>query len=346
MLLDEATDIDLQIEEVTTADALEQLRPAWSALWARCPDATPFQAPEWLIPWWRHFGVGDLWVLALRQGEALVGLVPLYLYATEDRPTRTVMLLGTGNTDYLDALLAPLHAPELLAAVFDHLHQHRHRWDVCDLQQLRPGSALLAATPPRAWRDEVDDQAICPALVLPPADAAAGIPSGFLKKLRYYRRRSKRTGTVRVEAAEEDNFEELFDALLCLHGARWAEQDESGVLAGRDVRRFHETVARGMLRRGLLRLYGYRLDGRLVASYYGFTHRRRAYYYLSGFDPSFDKLSLGNQIVHYAVEAAVEEGVETFDFLRGQEAYKYRWGAEDHTNHRRRLHHTPAENGR
>jgi hypothetical protein len=35
-----------EIEEITTTEALEGLRAEWSALWARCPLATPFQSPE------------------------------------------------------------------------------------------------------------------------------------------------------------------------------------------------------------------------------------------------------------------------------------------------------------
>jgi hypothetical protein len=39
------------VEEITTMDALERLRWEWSELWTRSPAATPFQSPEWLLPW-------------------------------------------------------------------------------------------------------------------------------------------------------------------------------------------------------------------------------------------------------------------------------------------------------
>src|ERR687888_566153 len=107
------------IEEVITTEALEKLHPEWSALWARCPAATPFQSPEWLIPWWRHIGEGQLWTLACRSEGRLVGLAP---------------------TDYLDALFAPGFASAGAAAVLAHLAAACERWDVCDLQQLRPTS--------------------------------------------------------------------------------------------------------------------------------------------------------------------------------------------------------------
>jgi CelD/BcsL family acetyltransferase involved in cellulose biosynthesis len=92
-----------------------------------------------------------------------------------------------------------------------------------------------------------------------------------------------------------------------------------------------------MLEAGLLRLNVLRLDGRAVAVYYGFTHRERAYYYLGGFDPEFSALSPGTLAVAYAIEQALAEGVKTFDFLRGDERYKYLWGAEDTFTYRRTL---------
>jgi CelD/BcsL family acetyltransferase involved in cellulose biosynthesis len=42
-------------------------------------------------------------------------------------------------------------------------------------------------------------------------------------------------------------------------------------------------------------------------------------------------------LVGCAIEAAAEEGAREFDFLRGREAYKYRWGARDRPTFGRRL---------
>src|SRR5918912_3404648 len=125
----------LDIEVVTTAEALERLRPEWSALWARCPTATLFQSPAWLIPWWRHIGEGDLCTLALRYAGRLVGLAPLYIYVKPGSSEREVFLVGIATTDYLDALFDQEFASCGAAAVFAYLDATQHPWDVCDLQQ-------------------------------------------------------------------------------------------------------------------------------------------------------------------------------------------------------------------
>jgi len=76
---------------------------------------------------------------------------------------------------------------------------------------------------------------------------------------------------------------------------------------------------------------------RIVAIFYGFGFGDTFYYYLSGYDPALEKLSIGTLIVAHAIEEAQREGAATFDFLRGAEEYKYTWGAKDRMNKRRQL---------
>ena len=66
-------------EEITSLDDLEALRGDWTALCDRSPRVTPFQRPEWLIPWWHAFQPGEPWVLAVRKEERLAALAPLLI---------------------------------------------------------------------------------------------------------------------------------------------------------------------------------------------------------------------------------------------------------------------------
>jgi len=92
-----------------------------------------------------------------------------------------------------------------------------------------------------------------------------------------------------------------------------------------------------MLREGELRMYATRVDERIVAVFYGFAHAGTVFYYLSGYDPELERLSIGTLLVAHAIEQAVRDGATTFDFLRGAEEYKYSSGAKDEMNRRRQL---------
>ncbi len=185
----------IEIDEVTSLAALERLHAEWAEVWRDCPDASPFQSPEWLIPWWRHFGTGELWTLAIRREGRLSGIVPLFV----DMPDRKLMLLGSGISDIGGALFAP-GFENTIAAVFAHLSAHQQRWQVCELQQLRDGSRLLSHPLPDGSTGQTIVQEARPVLLLPKTAGrlSDAVPEGQLRKLELYRRRGSRVAAVRT----------------------------------------------------------------------------------------------------------------------------------------------------
>src|SRR5690349_6915700 len=121
------------VELVTGLARLEELAGPWEALRARCPGATPFQSPAWLIPWWRAFGRGGLRMVALHRPGRLAGMAPLYL-ASGGAVSLRWLLLGSGNTDHLDVLAEPGAEDELAQAVAEVLE--REEADQADFLQL------------------------------------------------------------------------------------------------------------------------------------------------------------------------------------------------------------------
>jgi CelD/BcsL family acetyltransferase involved in cellulose biosynthesis len=334
---------ELLVDEVTTREALEGLRNDWHQLLDRCPWATPFQSPDWLLPWWRAIGRGELCVTTLRRGGRLVGLAPLFIYCGPDGRRRLAML-GAGVSDYEDVLLEPELADAGAALLLQHIAEERSRWDAGEFFELRAASPLLAAPWPRELSVDRYPSSSCTVLPLPrAADALPGSLSWrFRRRLRNARNRLTRAGDAQFVTADEESLPELLGALVRLHTLRWEERGEPGVLSDPRLRRFHEAAAAGLLRRGRLRLHALRLRGAPVAVLYGFAHRDRVCMYLSGLDPATDFCSPGVLILHYAIEQAIEEGAREFDMLRGTESYKYDWSAESRPNAGLRLRHAGA----
>lgn len=311
---------------------LEALRSEWAALWERCPTSTVFQSPEWLIPWARRWATASLHVLTVRREDCLVGLAPFFIYK------RTLLLLGNGVSDTLDVLAAPGCERTVCAAITAMLEEPSDLFDSCDWQQLRPDSVLINEHAPADWHETIEPQDACPTLALPEGRAfEAMLSPHFIRRLQADRLRLNHIGEVRFEWATPETFNAQFDSLIALHAARWSSRAEPGVLTDPDVQAFHREAAAWLLSRGMLRLYRLLVGDQVVAAYYGFHHRERSSYYLGGFDPALGSLGVGNQIVWHAIQSAQREGARFFDFLRGREAYKYRWGAVDTPAFRKRL---------
>jgi CelD/BcsL family acetyltransferase involved in cellulose biosynthesis len=327
-----------RIQQVTTLAALESLRPDWKRLWAQAPHATPFQSPHWLLPWWKHIGRGTLATIAIRSAVAgeLVALAPLYLFAGGETGRRQLFPIGIATTDYLDVLVKPGWEGRALRGLAWHLAQREQDWDVLEFPQLRPGAALLGFVAPGDWRQEIATAEPHPVLMLSEVRPGAGpaIPRPMMQNVRYCRRRAARIGTLAYDTATAQTLPAFLDALVRLHARRWSERGSSGVLNDASVLAWHREATPLLQAAGLLRMHALRLDGEFIAVLYCLAdaapaHERRYYYYLGGFDPRFRSLSPGTLLVAHAIEQALAEGALAFDFLRGAEAYKYRWGAED-----------------
>lgn len=299
---------------------LEALAAEWDALCDRCPWATPFQRPAWLLPWRRRFGHGaePLAIVLYRAGR-LVGLVPLELRDVGGRPE--LRLVGAGVSDYLDAVLEP---GTDTAPIARQLEATAGEWHALELDCLRSGSPLLGLRMPAARQDTVHPAEISPVAPLPPARTPA--------KLAYYRRRLARAGSARPgsivwQTERTADPAELLEALFALHAARWSARGLPGVLDHESVQHFHRDAAARLLAGGHLRLLGLRLHGELVAVLHALHDHGRVFYYLSGFSPAVAPLNPGTLLIGRAMDRAMDEGAIEFDFLRGAEPYKLQWGA-------------------
>ncbi|MBV8511445.1 MAG: GNAT family N-acetyltransferase [Xanthobacteraceae bacterium] len=325
---------EFSMEVIDDMASLGQMREEWWDLWRRCPDATPFQCPAWLLPWWDAFAPGRLLVVVCRAQDRLVGLAPFYVEQTSG--ARRTLPLGISLSDYLDVLLDPEFSAEAAPALAAELGRAAS-WDALELCELASWAAALQLAAPAGCDVTQDSSSTC--LVLPIGAAADGIEqllsSGMRRKLHLARNRAKRREHVEVRSATAGNVCELLDVLIRLHSARWHSRGEAGVFADPRVGRFHMQALPLLMQVGLARMFGLCIDGHWAAVYYGFHHRRRAFAYLMGFDPAFAFESPGTLIVAHALQVALREGAQEFHFLRGEESYKYRWGAEPRVNQRR-----------
>jgi CelD/BcsL family acetyltransferase involved in cellulose biosynthesis len=325
---------DLHCEFISDAQRLHELENDWRQLWLSLRDATPFQSPDWLLPWWKHYGEGQLFSFAFWDGDRLVGFAPLYIFRAAAEPRRKLFLLGTGNSDYLDVVFDPEFRVQCWRALVSEIRNRSASWDVCSFQRLRPGSLLLEEIDSALeLQQDVNPQVPCVAIDL--HDLAHG--AVLLRRSQNYARKLQKVSSYSFKDATADTLDEFSGALERLHQERWHAEGYQGALSTPRDRSFHREVARRFLHARMLMFHGIRMAGKLIAVIYGYRVCDRIYSYLSGFDPEYAKKSVGAISIGYAVQRAIESGCHAFDFLQGQEPYKYTWGARDQACFVRRI---------
>jgi CelD/BcsL family acetyltransferase involved in cellulose biosynthesis len=282
-----------------------------------------FATWDWLSLWWRHFGV-DRPVLAKTYAPSgrLVAILPLYLWRR--RPLHVVRLLGHGVGDELGPICAPSDRADAAKALHRVLDELPWRWDVL-LAEYLPGTG---------WDGLVNGQVMrrhaSPVLRLHGEDWAGFLAQrsrNFREQVTRKERRLVRHYEVRFRLADDsERLQSDLDTLFRLHRARWSGATTA---FGGPHEAFQREFAACALERGWLRLWFLELDGNSVAAWYGFRFAGREFYYQSGRDPRFDDLSVGWVLLAHSIRSAVEDGVSEYRFLRGNDAYKYRFATED-----------------
>jgi CelD/BcsL family acetyltransferase involved in cellulose biosynthesis/glycosyltransferase involved in cell wall biosynthesis len=328
--------LELTTEVVDGIENLARLEHEWIALWERCPWATPFQRPEWLVAYASAFcyAGGRPWALASRRGGALVALLPLMVRPAEG--ARAVALLGEGISDYLDIIGRPGDVDVATARFFEALGACAAKGETVLLDALRGGSPLLLADRPRGVGEQVFGRD--PSPVLPLAGKVDPLPESMRRSLRRQGRRAAALGTVEfIEAPGTGDLGAWLEILFRLHGARWEGRGQPGVLHSRQLRSFYKDAVTALARARMAYVFGLRIGGRPAAAMLALRDARSFYFYIGGFDPAYAAVSPGTLLIGYAVDRAHAERAAEIDFLRGTEGYKYRFGAEDRCSRARRF---------
>jgi CelD/BcsL family acetyltransferase involved in cellulose biosynthesis len=325
----------------------------WNALLARGVCRTPFLRAECQRAWWQHRGGGEwpqaeLLVVAARdEAGQLAGVAPLFVTRTPEQRSE-LMLVGSHEIcDYLDLVVAPGDVDAFAAALLDRLAAPDvPAWQVLNLYNLPTASptraALARAASARGWSAAEKLLHPTPTIQLP--DTWEAYLAMMDKKERHELKRKMRRleggetkVTWRFGAAPELD---AFMALMALDAGK------ARFLTPAMRAQFVE-IACAAAEQGWLQLAFLEVDGARAAAYLNFDFGNRLWIYNSALDPRYGALSAGWVLLGQLLRWAIENKRAAFDFMRGGEDYKFRFGAVAEAVYRLQISPalTPAELG-
>jgi Acetyltransferase (GNAT) domain len=268
---------------------------------------------------------------------------------TAVEPTAKAVFFGASyHADYATLLAAPADLPAVavslalaLAAPPDAQDpDHPAPWDVVDLRRLRcddpAASALSTAFEAHAgsngWTVTREREEVCPVVDLPPGLDFDGFLATLAKKERHEVRRKLHRAEAAGEVRMQRSADPLADlpAFIDLHQKRWgAEGLFPETPGGEQSRLFFRRLFELTAPEGFVQLHFVTVAGRRIAAGIWFHDRATLYFYNAGIEPDARELSPGILLSALSFRVALEAGCRRFDYLRGDEPYKYEWGAKD-----------------
>jgi CelD/BcsL family acetyltransferase involved in cellulose biosynthesis len=319
----------MQVVVHDNADAIATLADEWRKLADADPSATVFHSPEFAEAWCSEFGEGRvLRITEIRDGTALVGLAPLSL--EDDGVLRFLGDLET--TDYLGPV-SRMEDRDAVAAEIAKEIRSSPDWRLCELHGLAETSgwpkALAEAFGAAGTTVESQVQERCPRIALPSSydEYLASLPGKLRHEIRRKARRLERAvGELAIRISDRGSLERDLDTFFALHRS---SQGPKGKFLHEGMASFFTRLAQTLTTLGDMRLVLLEAAGRALAGAYCFIDRGTWAMYNSAFDHAHRELAPGMVLVGESIRLAVEAGCDTFDFLRGSEEYKYRFGAVD-----------------
>jgi CelD/BcsL family acetyltransferase involved in cellulose biosynthesis len=326
----------MRVQVFTTASVFRDLQAEWLQLLSQIPFQSVFFTPQWQENWWQHFGNGrQLHVLTVRSDDGVLqGIAPLMLDSRGPASPRLEFIGDLELCDYFDLLITPAYqqaaghalAQYLVAALGEAL-------ELC-LTNLT-GSSPVAVVLRDSFAEqgvgvEMDEIETCPAIALP-ADWESYLALLRSKDRHEMRRKMRRatsmaqlTYTVTNDAVQLDADLETFFGLHRMS----REAGKRGFMTEEKMAFFRD-MAHCLWPHGWLELAFLQADGVAVAGLCCFTYGSTYAAYNAGYHPDYGQLSAGIVLFADRIHSAIARGFTCFDFLRGNEPYKYRFGATD-----------------
>jgi CelD/BcsL family acetyltransferase involved in cellulose biosynthesis len=301
-------------------------------------ECTIFQTFEWQRTWWEYFGRNkDLYCAVCREGQEIVGLLPMFVEYTSLlglKLIRCLRFIGTGLSDYLEPIVLPGYEELVIGAFVNSLQEHKQDWDILeisDVSETRPLPKMLIermkASGARiySYKGDLSSQVMLPSTW-----------EEFLKQLGKHGRHELKRKTekmkegaalhVEVLGNEPSEVRGAVEGFALIHGNRWRSLGYKSAFDDDKHLDFHRKFAEEFSKRGWLQIFFLTLNGERVAVNFGFHFNKRIYVYQANAFARDEimKCSPGFVLHCEVIKRGIEKGMTIYDMLRGSQEYKSR----------------------
>ncbi|MDO9545999.1 MAG: GNAT family N-acetyltransferase [Pelolinea sp.] len=310
----------------------------WDDLLSQSAVNVPFLTFGYQRTWWEHNGGGEwpqaeLRIITAMQDKELVGIAPLFV-STRNGKAEIHFVGSIEISDYLDFIVLPQFTLEFISSLFQLIKEDKAHF---------PGAIQLFNIPESSpslevfreinkgddWSIEIERAYHTPEIAL--SDNWDTYLAGVDKKQRHEIRRKLRRATESDDdvkwyiVSDKRSLEQEIADFLSL-----MEIDDKKKQFLTDAMRMQiNAIIHWAFDAGYLQLSFLTINEEKAAGYLCFDYEGKIYVYNSGFSYDYQYYSPGWVLLSFLIQHAIETRKSHFDFLRGDENYKYKFGAID-----------------
>lgn len=337
----------MRVDVIDTHQALLDIRENWEAVYASDPEAQFFLSWTWISHWLD--GDRSQWFILAAAPDGSSDYVAFFPLRLRTRMRKAgggfyneISLAGRGLSDYSGLITRPECEGEAVPAFSRFLR--RANWAALTLEFFRSSSnrleRLLRSLPAKNFRrieipavnkpDNVNNL-VCPYTSLPDSWDAylTGLGSNTRQKMRRFLRKVDDGQEYRITIANADTIERDLDILMNFWRIKWAQRKGDRM---HGLVRANQSMLRACFECGALFLpVMWQGDKPLGALATLVDHQKKAFlFFMAGRDETVRSPVPSGVALHaFSLRHAIENGIAIYDFLRGNEEYKYMFGVDE-----------------
>jgi CelD/BcsL family acetyltransferase involved in cellulose biosynthesis len=326
-----------KIRIISESNEFESLSEVWDSLLRKSGDGNPvYLTHEWLSTWWKHFGERrKLNVVLIEKEGQTIGIVPLM--RTEYRiglfKIRVLETIGSLNCNHM-GVISSGHGEEAVSAFLSYLGEElaegesvlRVAWvpDDCDFLNLLR-RCISVSSNNLIMQEKV--KTLAPYIALPSTwdEYFCSLSQNRRHMLRRKLRSLEKAHSVEFRQYTGDSLGIMLSRFIDLHERRWQSAHVKGVFSEPKMEAFYRDIATQFVKKGWLHFSCLVVDGEIASAEYAFVYNHKFYCTTSARDIDYAKYNVGHLHQMFLIKYAIEKGLREFDFLRGNEPYKFHW---------------------
>jgi CelD/BcsL family acetyltransferase involved in cellulose biosynthesis len=235
--------------------------------------------------------------------------------------------LGVGVGNYWDILAEPDSREHVLAAVGRTLRDRSSEWDALFTDKLPEESGTEAALRAAGLRVRWRAASPSPRIELPHTfeDYLARLSQNRRQKVRRNLRVIDNGDLTVTVVSDPDHLKVAIARWQALRVKWWAQRGQSMQAEHGSARflAFTQEMVAALVAQGQAIVWEVNYRGELMGVTINFLDDSTFYYWLWGFDLRIEKLRPGHALIAYCIRWSIETGRQYFDFMIGDEPYKY-----------------------
>jgi len=328
--------LGITISVINAEQDFFKLKDEWEELERYANDLTVFQTWVFQYYTWRIFTdkVSLNLILMREKTGKLVGCLPLGTQTHKMGPLKIKILCFCciKYCDFQNFIIHKDYETQVFSTLADWFMANRTQWDLIQFKLLRDDFSLINKR--QLFIDRINNYIKIEKTGLAPYISIQNNWTNFQDALSSKRAKSLRYEVKNLFRQFDGKFEgfdkgEGLDAALTqmmdLHQKRIRQKHQLGAFATEQVRKGFRELVHELEKKGYITIHTIAAKEQTIAAIGSFVFDKKISYFQGGFDPEYFRLSPGKVVLALRVTEAIEKKAKEFDFLFGDEDYKFAW---------------------